>query len=367
MAKKTNTLVHGAKKYRLRVKCDDGFKNFYGNSQKEAEEQRDLYLEKISKQSVYALRSFGELFHMWFHEVLKPSVTMSTIQKYEIIYRLRIKPAHFYNMNICDVKSIDIQKHYNKIEPLKALEMHKLISHFSTFCIQEEIISKSFIRTVKLPKTEGTTDEEIAFLSPTCISKLTDALQDDPTLFIFIFALFTGLRQGEILALRHSDIYDNIIHVRQGIRRVKDIDSNETELKIGMLKTKSSMRDVPIMMNLKPLLMAHIAAEKKKTIGLGLSFNKHQLLFTTSILTPLNPSNLRRKWIATLKTIDEPYVKFHALRHTFCSMLAENGVHLKAASILMGHSDIQTTAKIYTHISDRTKFDAIEKLNSKLM
>lgn len=366
MAKKTNTVVHGKKKYRLRSKINGETKNFYGESLKEAEQKRSDYLLSLDR-SNYASKTFGEVFDEWFHVVLKPSVSMSTIQKYEIGYRLRIKTSPFFERLISEVLPLDIQKLYNSLDYKKAKELHKLLKHFDSYCTDSDVRAKSFMRTVKLPKEIQSDKEELVFLSDTCISKLISLSKEDPSLFIYVFALFTGMRQGEIFALTHANITRDNIEVRHSLNRVKDIDSGVTETVIGNLKTKDSRRDIPIMDELKPLLKNHIAREKAKTIRLGQSFSSNQLLFTSSTLTAMNPSNLRRKWMETLKAMNEPYIKFHGLRHTFCSLLAENNVPIKTASVLMGHSDYKTTLKVYTHVSDKGKQNAINTLNEILM
>jgi len=62
------------------------------------------------------------------------------------------------------------------------------------------------------------------------------------------------------------------------------------------------------------------------------------------------------------KRLDIEQATFHSLRHTFCTLLAKQGVPLKTASVLMGHSDIGVTAKVYTHVDDTEKKKGIEKL-----
>lgn len=87
------------------------------------------------------------------------------------------------------------------------------------------------------------------------------------------------------------------------------------------------------------------------------------LVFTTPIGTPINTSNLRKSYSRLLKKADINNIKFHALRHTYATRLLEEGVQIKTVQSLLGHSDINTTMNIYTHVTNEIKNNAVEKLN----
>ena len=87
------------------------------------------------------------------------------------------------------------------------------------------------------------------------------------------------------------------------------------------------------------------------------------LVFTTQIGTPINTSNLRKSYSRLLKKANITNIKFHALRHTYATRLFEEGVQVKTVQSLLGHSDINTTMNIYTHVTNDVKNDAVEKLN----
>lgn len=157
--------------------------------------------------------------------------------------------------------------------------------------------------------------------------------------FIFVFALMTGLRRGEILASTHDDISEKDIHVN------KTLGANG---EITTPKTKTSIRSVPIANDLQPLLKQHIKAEK----------GKH----SSNVCTYILPRNLNRKWtaFASKNNIHKP---FKTLRAFLCTLLYERGVDIKTASVLMGHSTIKTTDKFYAAVKQDKKHEAISVLD----
>lgn len=128
-------------------------------------------------------------------------------------------------------------------------------------------------------------------------------------------------------------------------------------------KTGSSIRDVPILGEIQALLKLHIRQEKEKYFELGIPFSEDCILFSSEACTYREGHNVRKSLIRLCKRLGMEETTFHSLRHTFCTILARQGVSLKAASVLMGHSDIAITAKIYTHVDKAELKKEIQKLS----
>ena len=219
------------------------------------------------------------------------------------------------------------------------------------------------MKAVQLPKDKSVKVEPSVFTHEE-IQKLVSAAKDSISLnFIFVFAEFTGMREGEILALTYGDIdmVGSIIHVNKTINFLK-IDGVYQPL-VTKPKTPESIRDIPIFNDIKPLLAAYIANEKEKHLRLGIPFSKDSILFSSVAGTYIEASNLRKRLKRLLNKLGIPQRNFHMLRHTFCSLLSEMGVPLKTASELMGHSDIAITAKTYTHTGMDEKKRAMSALS----
>jgi len=379
MAKKTNFEVNGNQYYKLSTTIghkEDGTsirKYFYGSSKKEAEEKRDAYLSGIKRSltSDFDKITFGPMFKDWLFNVIKPSVSASSFSRYEATSRLYIEPSSLYNAVIQKITSLDLQKLYNRLKEKRGtntvMRAHLLINGFLKYCVSDRIILYNPAENIKIKKpSRDTTRKDV--LTADDVEKLREAFSENQEYFIFQFALFAGMRQGEILALQHNDIdlKEKTIRVNKSIKNVQIVDdagNHHTKLLLSPPKTQESNRMLPLASNLIAPLQVHIKAEKEKHLHLGIPFTEESFLFSSqNCITPIRGDHLTVRWKQLQEKLDIAPVRFHGLRHTFCTMLAERGVPLKTASELMGHSEIGTTAKIYTHVSIDAKTKAIESL-----
>ena len=342
-------------------------KQFYGASKKEAEAKRDEYLSHINQGLTVGFDklTFGAAFDAWFEDVLRPSVSLTSYARYEKDYRLRIRGCALSAMRLIDIKAVHVQGFYNGLLELHTVNTvrntHKLITNFVGYCIKADILVKNPLLAVQLPKSR-TSDNEVKPLSSADVDRLIEHATASPDAFIYAFAVLTGLRRGELLALTHGDIdiEKDRIHVTKSVSHMT-VDGVYSAV-LTPTKTLSSVRDVPILGNLMPLLLAHINSEKRKHLRTGVPLAADSVLFSSATCGYRDARNVLRGLQRLYKRLGMPETTMHALRHTFCTILAEKGVPLKTASVLMGHSNISITAQIYTHVDEDEKKRAIEKL-----
>lgn len=374
MAKKTNTNINGTDYFRVRatIGIKDGKpirKAFYGESKKEAEKNRDDYLRGSGSGILnYDKIIFGEYYEEWFDIIYKPKLKQSSYNRFESLSRIWIKSAPFYKMPIVAINSLHIQKHLNSIESRTTSEMvYFLVNRFFKYCLIERIVTYSPMLSASIPANNKISDKSP--LTNKEIAILLNAYSKDPSLFVFVFDMFTGLRQGELLALKRNDIdlKSNMIHVNKSLNRVSyQVDGrNKSHIEINTPKNVYSVRDVPIMKELLPMLKDHMLREKEKYFKVkGLKISDDDFLFSSNTCAPLRGDRLTLRWHDVQNSLGIHDINFHYLRHTFCTLLARKKIPIKTASILMGHSNIQTTAKIYTHVDIEDQEAAISSLSS---
>ena len=373
MPRKTNTKINDRDYFRVRAtvgKNPDGSlirKAFYGTGRNEAIAKRDEYLAQIKNGLAvnFDKDDFGAAFKVWLEDIYRPSVSQSSYNRFETEYRLRIAGCGFCSMRLVEIRTPNIQAYYNGLlatcTPSTVHSVHKVMASFFKYALEASLITKNPLKGVKLPAKEKATDTNAA-LSDSDIDKLKRATREDMSNFIYLFAVFSGLREGEILALRHKDI-DMTAGTINVNKSMKFLTVNGAYQPVeGSTKTKSSIRTVPILPALKPFLKAHISNEMEKHFRLGIPFSKDKILFSSTVGTYREAANVLKQFKRLCNRLGIEQATFHSLRHTFCTMLAKQGVPLKTASVLMGHSDIGVTAKVYTHVDDTEKKKGIERL-----
>lgn len=202
---------------------------------------------------------------------------------------------------------------------------------------------------VQLPRNLRSSSREP--LSP---EQLQEVLNTKPNEFILApLILYTGTRCGEAIALQWKDIdwKNNTISI------TKDIDHQGNRPRLDSLKTKNSIRTIPLLPQLKTLLKTQISPLTDD--------------FIVSGSEPLTKSQLRCRWKAWCKDHGlledgKPTIDRHQIRHQYATLLYEAGIEAKDAQSLLGHSDISTTMNIYTHISEQRQKITAEKLANYL-
>jgi len=175
-------------------------------------------------------------------------------------------------------------------------------------------------------------------------------------------ALLTGMRQGEQFGLQWPDIdFENdVIRVRHSLfwNFGKSQPKNAQGRKFMLITPKSryAVRDIDLSLELKKLLRLHY-----------LKSNKQGFVFKSSRGTPICPNNFySRTFKPAVRVIDKPHLRWHDLRHTYGSLLLDQGEDLVYVSRQLGHSNISITADVYSHLIRKHRPEAVAKLDKLL-
>ena len=199
-------------------------------------------------------------------------------------------------------------------------------------------------------------------------SKFLSTVAGDRLSAAFILDLSTGLRQGELLALKWGDINfeENYIRVRRTIIRTnifnKDKEST-SQLIFQDPKTKAGKRFVPYPDNISNVLSEHKHRQISEKIKAGSLYEDNDFVFCTELGKPIEPRNFTRKFYKLAKKAGLQDINLHALRHTYATRLLEMNEHPKVVQELLGHSSITVTLDIYSHVMPEIKKSAANKLN----
>lgn len=391
MAVKTNFETNGYKYYKTTKTIGhnlDGTaikKTFYGKSKTEAEEKAENYLTNIKSGMPFNFDkiTLGQMLDDWLYNIKRVSKDLraSSFERYESTYKKHIKDTELTGLRLCDITTLPIQRFYNQkynngTTENQIKEINKVLKNFFSWCVEQEYIKRNpcSAKSIELPgKSEelGVDDEnEIYLFKDDEVEKivLQSNKNNDNISIIVLLALGTGLRQGEILALpkKNLNLTNKTIKVEQTLKKVKIYESQEKyyyENKLQKPKTKTSIRTVNIPDNLISMLKNYIIKVEKKYNENNLSFSDDSLIFVTKTCSYIDAVDLRRSWRRFLERACVNYQKFHALRHTYASMLFKNGATILEVKELLGHSDSKITEKIYIHLYPESKESIVNKLN----
>jgi integrase len=188
---------------------------------------------------------------------------------------------------------------------------------------------------------------------------LLEAAREDRLEALYVVALHTGLRRGELLALRWNDV-----DFEKGTLRVDEsLDQHGTFHAPKRKDSRRTLRLTPVSLI---ALKAHRAHQNKERLKVGERWEDNGLVFPNIVGRLMNPSNLYRREFQPLLEragLAGKGFTFHSLRHTFATTLAANGVHPSTAQKLLGHKDIRMTLAIYTHATDDMQDAAVDAIS----
>lgn len=170
--------------------------------------------------------------------------------------------------------------------------------------------------------------------------------------FGIYIALYTGIRIGELCALKWSDIHDGTINVNKTVLRLKDGD--KTKIVIDTPKTNNSYRTIPI-----PIFLNEIIESKRK--------KPNQYILSSNKIPFVEPRLMQLHFKKAISACEISNASFHTLRHTFATRCVECGFDIKSLSEILGHSNVQITLNKYVHSSMELKQFNMNKLQKIAM
>src|SRR5215218_9001388 len=337
---------------RYTVYADEGVKRpvLYGKTRKEVADK--LVKALADRASGYTFdtenMTVGEYLDRWLKDSDRDSVRTSTFERHEQVVRLHLKPAlgrvKLSKLTPAHVQGLYRDKLDSGLSPATVQKIHTVLHKALAQALKWNMIARNTADAVKAPRPAP---EEMRPLSPDEATKFIEAAMSDKLQALYILAVQTGMRQGELLGLKWEDVdlNEGVIHIRRTVVR------SGGRISLGEPKTKGSRRPVHLTGAAVEALKAHLERQLEDIERLGDLYRDHGLVFTSEVGTLINPSNLRRRSFAPLlQRAGLPRIRFHDLRHTCAKLLLSRNVHPKYVQELLGYATVAITLDTYSHV-----------------
>ena len=305
--------------------------------------------------------TLGEYLDRWLNDSVRDSVKQRTLENYEYVVRRHLIPA-LGRMKLRVLTPAHVQGLYrSKLDSglsartvqLIHTTLHKALKQ----AVRWGLVPRNVGESVQAPRP---IKKEIQALSPEQARRFLEAARGDRLEALYLLAVTTGLREGELLGLRWTDVdlERGTLQVRQQLTRTK-AGLSFTTPKRG--KTRGVRLTGPAVTVLKRHRATQIGERLKK----GSLWQDTGLVFTTTIGTPLNVRSLTyRSFRPLLERAGVPRIRFHGLRHTCATILLSKGTHPKVVQEVLGHSNISETMDTYSHMLPNMQDWAVAAMES---
>ena len=307
----------------------------------------------------------------WLEHTLKAKAKPRSYESFSTIVRLHIKPSigriQLHKFAPQHIQKLLDEKSKSGLSPQTVTNIRTVLRSGLSQAMKWNLVSRNSAALVNAPRIPH---KRIEPLDPEHARMLLEAAKGGRYEAIYIVALTLGMRRGEVLGLRWSDIdFDGrAIRVNRSMQRLSTGSSDKgkrSELQATETKTDGSRRTIALPDSVVRALRWHRARQAQDRLAAGMSWKDQDLVFTNRIGRPIEPMLLHRDYKALLKRAGLPEsLRFHDLRHSAASLLLAQGVHPRAIMELLGHSSITVTMNVYGHVMPAMMRDAADKMDA---
>lgn len=276
-------------------------------------------------------------------------------------------PDVYSIQKIADFHQVSTQKLKIYLSSATIIKAHRIIHSILEKAKKLKKISSNPADGIDVPSLDS---EETQTLTDDEMSKFLTEIMNYRYYAGFILLIGSGMRPGEMIALKWPlvDIKDRTISIEETRERVLNEDPDDerkTKVISQEAKTKKSKRTLVLAKRVAAALRLHRIKQIKERLLAGDQYNNQGYVFATPTGESVDYRNFYRSFQACLKRCEIPPVKLYALRHTYATILLEDGEDLRVIQEILGHTDIRTT-KIYTRVRRKLKEQAATKIDGHL-
>ncbi|WP_424883316.1 tyrosine-type recombinase/integrase [Streptomyces sp. SLBN-8D4] len=335
----------------------------YGKTWQECDTKRRELLAKVDQGVPVPTRSakLSDWLPYWLDNIVKPRRKLSTYDKYETHVRLYLVPMlgskRLESLGVADIRRFLTQLE-NRTTAATAKESHRVLRSALSAACREELIARNVAGLVEPPRASSrelspwTLDETLDFLA---------ASRKDPLYAAFVLAIAMGLRRGELVGLRWTDVDldKRVLYIRQQTQRRRGVlYDDDTKNRRNRALPLPAMCVAPLRWH----RMRQVVARQRA----GESWDDGGYVFATRNGRPVEPRNVYRSFTRVAQSAGLRVIRLHDARHGCATLLTAAGVAPRVVMEILGHSQISITMDVYTHVVQDTQREAISHMDRLL-
>ena len=297
-----------------------------------------------------------------------------TAERYRELINNQIRP-HLGDKQLQKLKAVEIERWHNALLTIGRKDgaggvsartvghAHRVLSKALKEAARFDLVVKNVASIEKPPRVDR--KDEIQIVEEHRLREMLERLKGQPIYPKVVLAVFTGLRRGELLALRwrHIDLDRKLLEVREALEQ-----TTAHGVQVKAPKSKAGRRDITLPDVVVETLREHRRAqlELRMRLGLGRLPEDDDLVFPAPTGGLMSPHALTMEWSDTADSIGMADITFHALRHTHASQLIDSGVDVVTIAKRLGHSSPNVTLGTYAHFFRQQDDKAATAINNAL-
>jgi integrase len=295
----------------------------------------------------------------WIEDSVKQTCRESTVVSYKGIVNNHIVPKAG-QIPLAKFGPMQAQRLYADLTRAEATPRtiqltHAVLRRAMTMAVRWGLLAANPCAGLERPRVAA---KEMRVLDEKQVGALLKAAKSSRLYALYVLAIFTGMRFGEILGLQWADV-DTKNRMAPSLEVRRTLQELHGKPKLTEPKTASGRRKIDLPRAVATALKAH----KAKMMAEGLRTATH--VFCNRAGAPLRQAYVTRKsFKKLLETAEIPHIRFHDLRHTAATLMLKQGIHAKVVSERLGHASIQITLDRYSHVLPSMQRDAADKLDA---
>ena len=313
---------------------------------------------------------FADYMELWL-EIIRSSVEKTTFSSYTQMVKGKIAP-YFRNtgLTLDGIQAKHIQSFYlhelKTVSPGTVIHYHANIHKALKYAVKMDLIPFNPADKVERPKKQRYIAD---YYRQEELERLLEASKDHPYSLLIQTAAFYGLRRGEVVGLKWDaiDFEQGTISVKRTVTSTI-IDGKYQEFEQQSAKTKSSLRALPLIGSFREYFLQVKEAQELNKQVCGNCYNHEYdgFVFVDELGERMRANYLTSAFLKFLEDHGLRRMRFHDLRHSCASLLLANDVPMKQIQEWLGHSDISTTANIYSHLDYKSKLMSANVMDNVL-